>query len=122
MSIRLDFESGTVKQDLAQLPEQMRQAALDAVDDAAEFMKMVAKANVLVDTGTLQRSIRKQRSHNVVRVLAGGQAYINPKTGKPCTYAAIIEAKYPYMRPAFETVRHFIVEKIRAKVLERVGR
>ncbi len=122
MSIRLDFNKGTVQQDLARLPELIRKAALEAVDDAASFMIVMAKTYVLVDTGTLQRSIRKHRSHNIVRVLAGGQAYINPKTHKPCTYAAIIEHRYPYMRPAWDTVSTFIEDKIKRKVLEKVER
>jgi 2C-methyl-D-erythritol 2,4-cyclodiphosphate synthase len=44
----------------------------------------------------------------------------NPKTGRLVNYAAIVEAKYPYMRPAFDEVKATIAEMIKARVVEGV--
>ena len=120
MSIKYNSLREIMQADLAKLPEKMEKAALEAVNEAADFMVTLAKGYVLVDTGTLQSSIRKEQSGNVVRVLAGGYQFINPKTNKPCTYAVYVEAKKPFMRPAWESVRRFIVARIREKVLEKI--
>ena len=122
MSATIHYNSwrDIVQADLARLPDRMKEGALEALNDAADFMVMLAQGYVLVDTGTLQRSIRKEHEGNVIRVLAGGFQFINPKTNRCCNYASIIEAKYPYMKPAWESVRTFILDKIRQKVLEKI--
>jgi len=108
------------KVDLARLPDQMKEGALEALDEAADFMVVVAKSYVRVDTGTLQNSIRKEKRGDIVAVIAGGMGFANPRTGRGCDYAMPVEAKYPYMRPAWETVRRTIEQSIREKVLQRI--
>lgn len=102
------------------LSEKMRVGALEALNEAADFMVTIAQGHCLVDTGTLQSSIRKEKITKGVRVIAGGMGYINPKNGRGCDYAIWVEQKNPFMRPAYETVRRFIEQLIRKKVLERV--
>ena len=123
MSIHFDLVSGTVKQDLATLPEKMLEFAFEVMMQQAELMKGLAQIYVRVDTGSLRDSIRVERGGESeawrrVRVRAGG--YItNPKTGRLVNYAGVVESKYPFMRPAFEEVRHTIGEMIRANVVEK---
>jgi len=105
---------------LARLPEVMKEGALEALDEAADFMVNVAVNLVRVDTGTLQGSIRKGRRGDIVTVEAGGMAFVNPKTGKGCDYAMPVEARYPYMRPAWETVKPYVTQMIRKHVLRKV--
>jgi hypothetical protein len=125
-TIRLDYRSRTIKEDLAQLPEKMLEYSLEAINDAADLIVGLAKVYVRVDTGSLRDSIRKERvgptyrQHRVVRVRAGGYI-INPKTGKLVNYAAIIEAKYPFLRPAFLSVYPQIKSMIENKVVEGVN-
>lgn len=124
--LRLDFEKGTVKQDLAELPEKMLDAAYEELLQQAELMKGLAQVYVRVDTGSLRDSIRIERVaptyhlHRVVRVRAGGYV-ANPRTGRIVDYAAIVERKYPYMRPAWESIRGNIVSLIKRRVVERVN-
>ena len=119
--IRYNSLREILQADLARLPDKMKEGALEALNEAADFMVTLAKGYVLVDTGTLQKSIRKEQSGNVVRVIAGGYQFINPKTNKPCTYAIYVEAKNPFMKPAWEAIRKFINRKIREKVLEKIS-
>lgn len=116
----MNFGTGRTYATLGQIPEVARKAGLQALDEAADFMKMMAKNYVRVDTGTLRNSIRKHRTHNRVQVIAGGRSYVNPKTTKPCNYAALIEFKYPYMRPAYESVKPDLIRKIRENVIREV--
>ncbi len=108
-TIHLDINKGTVKEDLAKLPEQMLQASEEALNQAADLIVGLAKVNVRVDTGSLRDSIRKERVgptyqyHRIVRVRAGGYI-VNPKTGKLVNYAGVVEMKFPYLRPAVENV------------------
>ena len=107
---------------LQQLPEKMTQATLEALNEAADFMITMAQSYCLVDTGTLQGSIRKEQQSNAVLVIAGGREFVNPKTGRGCDYAVYVEHKNPFMRPAWETVRNFIEQKIVEKTTERIER
>jgi len=118
--IRYNSLREIMQADLARLPDKMKEGALEAINDAADFMVILAKGYVLVDTGTLQKSIRKEQSGNIIRVIAGGYQFINPKTNRPCTYAVYVEAKNPFMKPAWEAVRRFITQKIREKVLQKI--
>lgn len=123
MSIRLDFEKGTVKQDLGMLPEKMLEAAYEELLQQANLMVGLAQVYVRVDTGSLRDSIRIERVgpsyhlHKMVRVRAGGYV-TNPKTRRIVDYAAIVEAKYPYMQPAFEEIRENLGYLIKNKVVE----
>lgn len=120
IDLTADFEKGTIQKKLARLPDDMNDAAMEALNEGADFMKAIAKNLVRVDTGTLQKSIRKQRTPpNIISVRAGGY-FVNPKTHKICDYAHWVEMNYPYMRPAYETVRKYILDLIKQKVVEAV--
>ena len=121
MSIRFNFLRDALEKELAMLPQKMEAAALEAVDEAADFMVTMAQAYVLVDTGTLQGSIRKEHLGRIVRVSAGGSQFINPKTNRHCDYALFVEHKNPYMRPAWESISKFIEQRIKEKVVEKVN-
>jgi len=126
MSLHLDMNKGTVKQDLAQLPEKMLDYAFEVLIQQAELMKGYAQILVRVDTGSLRDSIRVERGGEgkhwrVVRVRAGGYV-TNPRTGRIVNYAAAVEQRFPYMRPAFEGVREGLAEMIKAHVVEKVNR
>ena len=124
MSIRLDITKGTIKQDLAMLPEKMLDWAFEVLLDQAHLMQGLAQVYVRVDTGSLRDSIRVERGGEgkhwrVVSVRAGGYI-VNPKTNRLVNYAAVVEAKYPYMRPAYEDVRNTIKQMIETKVVSMV--
>ena len=69
--------------------------------EAAEMMKAVAKTLVPVLTGSLQKSIRIERKgKHYVAVRSGGYV-VNPLTQKIVDYQAYVEARTPYMRPAY---------------------
>jgi len=75
---------------------------------------------VLVDTGTLRGSIRKMKvSETEFLVTAGGED-VNPKTGKPCNYAAIIEARFPYMKPAVDLIKPMIAPEMEMEVMKNL--
>lgn len=121
IDLTMDFEKGTINQKLARLPEEMKEAGLEAINEGADFIVAMAKNLVLVDTGTLQKSIRKQRTKDdVVSVRAGGY-FVNPKTGRTCDYAHWVEMNYPYLRPAVEMARSYIINLIKANVVEAVN-
>jgi len=124
IDLTIDWKRGTLKQKLARLPDDMNMAAVAALDEGAEFMKQMAKNLVRVDTGTLRKTIRKERGGTgagwaVVSVRAGGY-FVNPKTGKICNYAQWVEMNYPFMRPAYHMTESYIKNLIRQKVVESV--
>lgn len=124
MSLRLNFESGTLKQDLAELPEKMLDGAWEEIIQVVTTMKGLAQTYVRVDTGSLRDSIRVERGGKgkywrEIRVRAGGYV-TNPKTGKIVNYAAIVEMKYPYMRPAWQDVCHDLIDLIKRGVMQKV--
>lgn len=126
MSLKFDLAKGTVKEDLADLPEKMLDYAFQVLMDRARLMRDLAQVKVRVDTGSLRDSIRVERGGEGlhwrrVRVRAGGYV-TNPDTGQLVNYAAVVEKRYPFMRPAWEEVRPTIVEMIKAKVVEAVER
>jgi len=98
----------------------MQEAGRESLDEAGTFFVTIAQGFCLVDTGTLQGSIRKEWRGTTLRVSAGGTPFINPKTGKPCNYAVHVEHKNPFMRPAWETVRRFLTAKINENILQKV--
>ena len=124
MSIDLSF-STAVKQDLAELPEQMLDYAFEVIMEQAQLMKGYAQIYVPVDTGSLRDSIRVERggvgkNWRVVRVRAGGYV-TNPKTGKLVNYAGYVEAKQPFMHPAWFHVCPTILDMIRNRVVAEVS-
>ena len=107
--IFVDLNSGTVKQDIADIPNKILEGAEEAIMQIAYLMVGYAQVHVRVDTGSLRDSIRVERGGQSmhwreVKVRAGGYI-VNPKTGKLVNYAAAVEAKYPYMRPAWNEVQ-----------------
>jgi len=127
MSLCVDLNKGTVKQDLAELPEKMLEAAYEVLLERARLMQGLAQVYVRVDTGSLRDSIRVERvapayhTHRIVRVRAGGYV-TNPKSKKIVDYAAAVEARYPYMRPAWEQVSGDIEEMIKARIVKKVNK
>lgn len=118
--LQLDFPRGVVKFDMSQaLAESMEEATLEVADECADYMVYLAKSLVRVRTGTLQKTIRKERSGDVIRVRSGGY-YVNPKTQRKCDYALIIELKYPYMWPAWRIASAGIDERIKQRAIEKV--
>jgi hypothetical protein len=123
MSIKYDLSDTFVKEKLANLPEKMLEWAFEVLMKQAELMKGLAQVYVPVDTGSLRDSIRVERggqslNWRQVRVRAGGYV-TNPKSRRLVNYAAVVEAKYPYMRPAFEEVKPTIAEMIKAEVVQK---
>ena len=130
MSIRLDFSSGTVKTDLANLPQKMLEYAEEALLKQAELMRDLAKINCPIDTGSLRDSIRVERGGEglkwrQIRVRAGGYV-TNPETGKKVDYAIYQEfgTKYIsaklFMTSAYLEVLPTIAEMIKANVVQNI--
>ncbi|MFQ6094866.1 MAG: HK97-gp10 family putative phage morphogenesis protein [Candidatus Bathyarchaeia archaeon] len=99
---------------------------VEGLIDAADRIVQDAKAMVRVDTGSLQKSIRRQhhvsRGHiHGIAVTAGGYI-INPKTGRIVDYAHHLEygtsrtLAYPFMQPALERNRAFLVQVLKDKL------
>jgi hypothetical protein len=126
LDLTKNFENGTLKIALAELPEKMLDAAYEELDQQAELMKGIAQVLVRVKYGYLRDSIRKERGGvgkhwRVVRVRAGGHVAA-PMYGKRVVdYAVIVESKYPFMRPAWQQVCGNIEALIRRAVVERVN-
>lgn len=123
--IRIDIYSGTVKKDVAELPEKMLDYAEEVLLEQAQLMKGYTQINVRVDTGSLRDSIRVERGgrglhFRRIRVRAGGYV-TNPKTGQLVNYAAAVESKYPFMRPAYEQVKDMITLMIQQRVVNGVS-
>lgn len=93
------------------IPQALKEAALEALDRAAEDARDRAKQLVPIDTGSLRRSIRKVRyarpAGNILYtgVRAGGYVR-NPRTGRLVDYASFVEygtsrqRPQPFLRPA----------------------
>jgi len=99
---------------------------VEGLNQVADRIVEDAKATVRVDTGSLQKSIRKQ--HHVsqghihsIGVSAGGYI-VNPKTGRLVDYARYLEygtsrmPPRPYMTPALEQNRPFLVLVLRDRL------
>lgn len=120
--IFINLDDPNVKQKLATLPEDMASWAEEVILSRAQLMRGLAQILVPVDTGSLRDSIRVERGGEglhwrEVRVRAGG--YItNPKTGKLVNYAIYVEAKQPFMLPAWLAVQADIEDMIRANVVQ----
>ena len=122
--LTFDLTSGTIKQDLAELPEKMLDHAFEVLLDQAHLMVGLAQIYVRVDTGSLRDSIRVERGGEgqhwrVVRVRAGGYI-VNPDTGRLVDYAVHVENKYPFMRLAWMEVRPTIDDMIKSGVVQAI--
>lgn len=108
-TITLYICNPALKADIDVLPKKWLESAFQQIMQKAYLILGIAQVNVRVDTGSLRDSGRVERGGvgmrwRQVRVRFGG--YItNPKTGRKVDYAGIVEAKYPYLRPAINEVR-----------------
>ena len=93
------------------IPNGISAAATEALRETAVEARDIAKSLVVVDTGSLQRSIRlerlaRQRGKIYYTGIRAGGYIINPKTGRYVDYARWIEYgssrmyARPFMRPA----------------------
>ncbi|MFB0502259.1 MAG: HK97-gp10 family putative phage morphogenesis protein [Candidatus Bathyarchaeia archaeon] len=111
---------------LGSASESLDPNTVEGLNQVADRIVEDAKAIVRVDTGSLQKSIRKQ--HHVseghihsIAVSAGGYV-INPKTRRIVDYARYLEygtsmmRPYPYMTPALEQNRPFLVVVLRDRL------
>ena len=124
MSIVLDFDKGTIKRDLMEIPDRLLDGAFEALMDVAYLILGIAQVRVRVETGSLRDSGRVERGGKgkdwaVVRVRFGGYV-TNPKTGRLVDYAVYVEAKYPYLKPAGNEVQPQLDSIIRRKCLAEV--
>ena len=102
--IVMDATKGTIKRDIAAIPEKMMEGVEEAIMDCARLVLGLAQVHVRVETGSLRDSGRIERGGQgmywrQIRVRFGGYV-TNPKTGRLVDYAAIIEQRYPYLKPA----------------------
>jgi len=93
------------------MPQAFEESALEALDKTADDARDRAKELVPVDTGSLRKSIRKEKhalpAGNIIYtgIRAGGYI-VNPKTKRLVDYASYQEygtsrnRPQPYMRPA----------------------
>lgn len=108
----LEAESHRVRDILVKIETELDPELERLFIEHAEMIKALAQSYVRVDTGSLQKSIRIEhidRHHIAVR--AGGYI-INPKTGRIVDYAGWVEAKFPYMRPAYQHVLPMLEQSI----------
>jgi hypothetical protein len=125
MSIQMDWGRGTIKRDIAEIPNKLLDGAEEAILQIADLVLGLAQVHVRVDTGSLRDSGRKERGGRgkmwrEVKVRFGGYV-VNPRTGRLVDYAAIIESRYPYLKPAVQEVRPQMDEIIRRLCLAQVA-
>ena len=114
------FNDGTLAVYLSTLPDKMKEAGVRVLDRSTDHIVDLAKQIVRKDTWTLHSTIRKVRiGETGFLVTAGGQE-VNPKTGKPCHYAAAVERKYPYMRPAVDMIKPTIATEMEMEVMKSI--
>lgn len=114
------YRNGTLSAYLAALPTVMQDAAMRVLDRNADYIVALAQQIVRVDTGTLRRTIRKVKMGDMEIEITAGGSDINPKTGKPCNYAVIIESRYPFMRPAIDMVSPIIPNEIAMEIMSSI--
>jgi hypothetical protein len=124
LDLTKDFERGTLKIALAELPEKMLEAAYEELDQQAELMKGIWQIIAPVLTGSYRDSVRKERggigkNWRVVRVRAGGYV-VNPITRRLVDYAVILENKYHCGERAWQQVCGNIEALIRRAVVSAV--
>jgi len=117
LSVKLEIQ-GLVElnADLTKIAGSLDKAVAEGLAEAAEKIKDDAKEFAPVDTGALQKSIRRS-----------DVSLINPKTGREVDYAAYQEfgtsrtPPQPYMRPALEKNREGIRRILTKKILEALS-
>lgn len=122
--LRFNWGTGTLEQDIAQLPEKIYVTALEVIKNRAELMRDLAKIYVAVDTGSLRDSVRMQwqgEGRRICVVRAGGYV-TNPRTGRLVDYAVYVEHKQPFMYPAYLDAFREIAAMIESRVAQEVQR
>ena len=106
-TIVIDDLSGMAN--IAELPEKMKQLALEVLEDQARLMVYLAQEACPVKTGALRSTIRMETSGNSVAVKVGGFGV---------NYAAVVEERQPFMLPAWLAIRANLVALIESRVAE----
>jgi len=112
-----------------ELPEAVDEEVEACLQRNITLFKGLAQIYVHVDTGSLRDSIRIERGGiekrwHVYRLRAGGYI-VNPQTGRLVDYALPVEAKYPFMAPAWEEVKTSVeteLEAIQQRINSDVGK
>lgn len=117
MSVRYNSLRDVVQADIGKALEE---GGRQGLNEAADFMVTIWKGLSPVDTGTYEKSVRKEESGNIIRVLAGGYQFINPKTHHYCDYAVHVENRYHCGAQARETVVHAVGEMVKRRIVERL--
>ena len=99
MTITIDLEAYS-KEKLAVLPDKMLESAFDVLVEKAFLIVNLAQVYCPVRTGALRSTIRLEiintESNSKSVRISVGDSHVN--------YAGIVEAKQPFMRPAFEQI------------------
>lgn len=115
---------------LVRVQKKLPRDADEAITDVAVLIRDTAKGLVPVDTGTLKKSIRLQRTARPagvtrqIGVLAGGR-FVNPKSGRIVNYALFVERgtsrmrPQPYMGPAVQKHAPELARILKRKVRGR---
>ena len=116
--------------ELAEIQSHLGLEVVEGLDEVADKIVGDAKELCPVDTGALQRSIRKEKELRslyaftyTIGVAAGGHVK-NPRTGREVDYVAHVEfgtsttPPQPFMGPAIEKSRAEIRRILSKKVLE----
>jgi HK97 gp10 family phage protein len=114
------------------IPGAFEEAAVEALNRAGDDGANRAAQIVPVDTGALQRSIRREPDAHVegdefvVGVSAGDGGVSNPRTGREVDYAGYVEfgtsraRAQPYLRPALmeaaEQIPELFAEAVEARM------
>ena len=98
--------------DVATLQNNAADWMIEALLEQAALIAGYAQVYVRVKTGALRDSIRVEAEDRTVKVAAGGGEV---------DYAWIVETRYPYMKPAFDSVEPSNVEKMKERIEERLG-
>jgi len=114
------------------IPGAFEAAAVEALNGAGDTGANRAKQIVPVDTGALQRSIRREPDAHaeddgfIVGISAGGGGVANPRTGREVDYAGYVEfgtsraRAQPYLRPALmeaaEQIPELFTEAVEARM------
>jgi hypothetical protein len=107
----------TVEEDIATFKKRLLTDPLVILLERANNIVTYAQSIVRVDTGTLRSDIRteiKQTGEIITVAVKAGGTQVNPKTGRVCDYAQIIEQKYPFIAPAVEAYREQIKADLEA--------
>lgn len=89
------------------LPDKIKAEALDILLRNGELIAGLAQIRVHVNTGKLRDTIKATLQGDSVVITAGDVT---------TPYAAIIEAKYPFLSPSVAEVAPQITEELRSKI------